>query len=74
MVDKNYVTFQIPNENMSVCWCFSTSIRFNNYVPLLTGCFDIMCHDIKVIPEFIDVINKAVGKNRLFTGRSRVKH
>ncbi len=35
MVDKNYVTFQIPNENMSVCWCFSTSIRFNNYVPLI---------------------------------------
>ncbi len=48
--------------------------RFNNYVPLSTGCFDTIFHDIKVIPEFIDIINKAVLKNRLFTGRSWAQH
>ncbi len=71
---NNFLTFEIPNEKMSVHWCFSTLTRFNTYIPLSTDCFDIMFHDTKVIPEFIDAINKAVGKNGLFTGRSRAKH
>ncbi len=74
VVDNNLVTLKIPNENMSVHWCFCSSMRFNYYVPLSTGCFDTMVHYIKVIQEFIYVINKAVGKNGLFTGRSRAKH
>ncbi len=47
--------------------------RFNNYIPLSRICFDTMFRDIKVFPEFISIINKAVGKKGLFPGRSRVQ-
>ncbi len=57
VIDNNFVTFQVPKANISEHWIFCMLTRFNNYVPLSTGCFDTIFHDIKVIPEFINIIN-----------------
>ncbi len=70
VIDNKFVTFQVSNANMSVYWIFCMSIRFSNYVPLSTGCFDTKFFEIQVL-EFIDIINKAVGKRGSFPGRSR---
>ncbi len=73
-IDDMFKTFHVPNSNISVHWIFCTSTRFNQYAPLSTGCFDIKFHEIQVIPEFIDIINNAVGKKGLFPTRSRARH
>ena len=74
MIDDSFKTFTLPDTNISVHWIFCISTRFNQYVPLSTGCFDIKFHKIKVLPEFVDVINNAVSKKGLFPSRSRARN
>jgi len=68
-IDDMFKTFHVPNTNISVHWIFCTSTRFNQNVPLSTGCFDIKFHEIQVIPEFIDIIKNADGRKGLFPTR-----
>ncbi len=72
--DSTYERFNIPNSELTVYRKKAFHGEFNSFIPLSTLCFDSKFHGIRVLPQFVDIISKALGKRGIFPSRSCSSH
>ncbi len=73
-VDRNFKTYQVPITKLAIHHKICQSTSCSNFVPLSTGCFDVIFHDIQVFPKFIKIINHTIRKQGIYTSRCKNQH
>ncbi len=70
VTDESFLKFNIPNSDLSIKHKVASVEEFNTFIPLSTSCFDTQFHDIRVLPKFVDIVTKGLGKKGIFPSRN----
>ncbi len=71
---SSFEEFEVINSQFLIHHKKSSSTEFKICDPFFTSYFDSKFHGIRVFPEFIDIISKALGRWGIYLSRNRASH
>ena len=74
VTDESFSDFNIPNSDLVIKHKVARIEEFKTFIPLSTSCYDYQFRDIQVVPKFVDIVMKGLGRNGIFTSRNCSHH
>lgn len=73
-IDDSYMSQQVASSSVTPNHKVCPIADMEEFMPLITGCFDHKFHVIKVVDKFVEAIESAIGRNGLFPVQNCPRH